>query len=224
MAVKKLKEKSVLEQKLESRLSGGKFRIMNEKMYKGEKMSENQMKNYHYLYGKQIEKWPVDPAVMVKKEIQELVNAKEGSKIADLGCGDSNKFNGIKNAELNFYDKYPANKKVVQADLCKIPVEKDCFDITVCCLSLMVSDISKSVREINRITKKDGFFIMAEVRSRIKSIRLFASKIEKYGFKVDNINSSNKYFTILRFIKERSIKNDEKLPNLKLEACKYKKQ
>ncbi|EED43845.1 SAM-dependent methyltransferase [Enterocytozoon bieneusi H348] len=124
---------------------------------------------------------------------------------------------------FEFFDKYPINKNIIQADIESIPRQCKTFNIVVCCLSMIKNDISNIIKEVNRILKIKGIFLFAELKSRIKNISIFTNNIKKYGFKVKNINSQNKCFIICKFEKIHDIEK-KKLQSLKLNNYLYKKK
>ncbi len=220
-----MKEFGSFKEELESRLIGGKFRLLNEKVYTNKEFTDEEAKNYHYYYSKQVKKWPVNPNDLIFKEIGKI----EGNKNlvnSDLGCGDKLP----RNSNHLLFDKYPMNEKVVKAELESIPVEKESSDIVVCCLSLMTDYLSKILLEINRILKMGGIFYLAEVKSRIERVRSFVIQIEKMGFKTENVDTSNKCFIVIKVSKNKDVstlyvKNSGKrLPVIKLAPCLYKKR
>jgi ubiquinone/menaquinone biosynthesis C-methylase UbiE len=103
-----------------------------------------------------------------------------------------------------------------------VPLEKDAVDMVVCCLSLMKQDITKTIREVSRILKKNGIFYLAEVRSRFSSINKFCGKLESCGFEILNCDSSNSHFI---FIELRKMKDmDDNMVKIQLKPCYYKKR
>lgn len=222
-------QETAFEKRLRERLEGGEFRLLNEKMYNNEELTAEQIERYHEYYRNRIKEWPADPNAMVLKELSEIFAKKEASaelKVADLGCGDSDKYKKCKlngrRVDFSFFDKYPVNENVIRADLHKIPVENKEFDVVVCCLSLMMEDVTKVMKEVNRILKVGGMFLFAEVRSRLDSIHRFVTRMEKFGYKSENVNSSNKYFTIIKLKKTEDTHDSKKL-SLKMKKCTYKK-
>lgn len=260
------------ESRLQKRLEGGKFRILNEKMYGNNKLDECEISRYHEFYASQIKKWPVDPSNLIHEEIIEMLknvnnkskkvrNSKKSKKetteelpvideetsvakkdkkspasnkilAADLGCGDITKYDDLnskltevdrKRLIVEFYDKYPTNDRVIASELDDLPLKDESKDLVICCLSLMKRDITKAIKEIQRILKEGGVFLLAEVTSRIKSVHRFANDIEKHGFKVENINTGNKCFVVCRFSKKSSLKK-ERTPKVTLTPCVYKKR
>jgi ribosomal RNA-processing protein 8 len=210
---------SIIE-KLQKKLEGGKFRLLNEKMYKNKELTEKEAQEYHKYYLSQIKKWPSDPKELIITKIKE--NSKKDPKIADLGCGSCEIANNFKNVDS--YDKYPINDKVIQCELKNIASENEQYDIAVCCLSLMMNNITLVLKEVNRILKTNGIYYLSEVTSRIKNMKAFINNVEKFGFKLKKIDKSNPYFFILELEKQNGIEKDAKMPNVQLNQWKYKKR
>lgn len=209
-----------LEEKLSKKLEGGKFRLLNEKLYKNIELTKDEAKNYHLYYSNQVSKWPEIPRDLIITKIEE--SEMSDAKIADLGCGDayiSTKFTNVKS-----FDKYPINNNVIQCDLSEVKAEDEEFDIVISCLSLMMKYITKVLKEVNRILKKDGLFYLSEVTSRIRNIKKFIDDVEKFGFKLHEVNTKNTHFTSFIFKKTKNFVLSKKTPTVTLEPCLYKKR
>lgn len=124
-----------------------------------------------------------------KIQYEKYVNALSGinlsGKILDLGSGTGllSKFLHHKLISLdlsyNMLTKFEGTK--VQADMANIPFKENSFDFVLSFSSLMNSDnIDNTLKEIKRITKKDG--------------RIIISYLNKYDFS-DKINN---YFKIIK--------------------------
>ncbi|KAI4291738.1 ribosomal RNA-processing protein 8 [Pancytospora philotis] len=206
-------------EELEKKLYGGKFRLLNEKMYKNQGLTAKEAQSYHTYYAEQAKKWPMHP----KKILTVMLEEKGASelRIADLGCGSAELatvFPGV-----DSFDRYPASDKIIKADLASIPVEDATFDVAVHSLSLMASHISKIIRETNRVLKMNGEWYIAEVQSRIRRAKPFISDVEKFGFKVKEANTSNTYFSIFVFTKVAECP-EGRLPAVQLKPCLYKRR
>ncbi|ORD98414.1 RRP8 [Hepatospora eriocheir] len=208
-----LKEKKNFKEALENRLNGSKFRIMNENMSSNQKFSTKDFIKYFEYYEKQIKKWPTTPNKLIYNEINKTKNMVVG----DLGCGKTKKIN--QNHYL--YDQFPCSEDVVKADIENIPVENNFFDIVVCSLSIMKNNITKVIKEVNRILKVDGIFYYGELKSRISSCSKLIEKLEKCGFKKEDVNSKQKCFIVFKFRKTNEVL--DKLPDIKLDTFKYNK-
>lgn len=209
-----------LADKLNKKLEGGKFRLMNEKLYKNNNLTDKETILYHQYYSNQIKKWPLDPKNIIIEKI--LEKKHETMNIADLGCGDATLSQKFKN--VTSYDKYPINEKIIKSDLNKIEAEDGQYDISVCCLSLMMTYITKAIKEMNRILKVDGFLYLAEVTSRIRNTKKFITDIEKFGFKLVEVDNKNSHFCFFIFKKVKNITEDMKYPTVSLNPCFYKKR
>lgn len=209
-----------LEEQLKKKLEGGKFRLINEKMYKGIPLEDKEKKEYHSFYRSQVSKWPENPKNLIIQKLEELKS--ENLKIADLGCGDAEISQKFKNVVS--FDKYPINKEVIGCELTEIKADSGDFDIAICCLSLMMKYITKVLKEVNRILKDDGKFYLSEVTSRIRNTKKFISDIEKFGFKLEEVNKKNTHFSSFVFKKITEINPETKIPTVTLEPCSYKKR
>lgn len=207
-------------EKLQKKLEGGKFRLLNEKIYNNKELSEKEAKEYQKCYASQLKKWPSDPKKKIIQKIHE--NEKNECQIADLGCGSCEIAEEFKNVAS--FDKYPINEKVIKCDIRKIPAEEKQFDVAICCLSLMMANITGALKEINRVLRVGGFFYLADVTSRVSNMRKFISRIEKLGFKIEEVDSGNAYFFILKFVKVLDVPADVKVSSVLLNEWSYKKR
>ncbi|KAI5169590.1 ribosomal RNA-processing protein 8 [Pancytospora epiphaga] len=205
---------------LEKKLVGGKFRMLNEKLYVGKSFTKEEARKYAKYYAEQIAKWPQNPRKVIADAIRE--DGVE-MKIADLGCGDAELSSELPN--VTSFDKYPVSEKVISADIESIPVEDEEFDGAVNCLSLMMTYASRATKEVNRILKIGGTWYIAEVQSRISSTKTLINSIEKFGFKLKKVDAtSNTHFCLLVFTKVSNCTLTGRLPVVKFQPCLYKKR
>lgn len=214
-------------EKLSKKLEGGKFRLLNEKMYKNKELTEKEAAEYHKYYEAQVKKWPVDPKKQIIKKIEE--NGENLKKIADLGAGSCELAKTF--GSVVSFDKYPILSdhtskeiEVVKCDLKKITAESATFDVAVCCLSLMMSNITGVLKEVNRLLKTGGVFYLADVTSRVKNMKKFIADVEKLGFKVAEVDKKSGYFFTIRFIKTAEIDSQKRIPSVMLDDWFYKKR
>ena len=206
-------------EELEKRLHGGKFRLMNEKMYKKKALTKDEAKRYHEYYEEQVKRWPSDPKQAI---IERINNSNPYARIADLGCGTAEMRKHFKN--VSSFDKHPVDESIQQAELDALPASDGEYDIAVCCLSLMMNYVSRVIRETNRILKIGGEFYLAEVRSRIVNTKTLISNIEKFGYSLKEVDCSNTHFVILVFTKVSEYNSEKRMPEVKLKPCLYKKR
>lgn len=205
---------------LEKKLEGGKFRLLNEKMYRNKDLTAEESKEYHVFYTNQVKKWPADPKNVIIQKIKE--NGHEELRIADIGCGSATMAETF--ANVVSFDKHPTSDKVIKCPNHDIKAEENSFDVAVCCLSLMKNNITGELKEVSRILKKEGVFYIAEVASRIKNTRKFISDVEKLGFKLSQVDTTNTHFVVISFIKKEEINTEKKIPSIMLGEWKYKKR
>jgi hypothetical protein len=180
---------SNLQKSFQARLSGSRFRLLNEELYTTtsksafERFSENPAlyDQYHEGFRHQVEQWPVNPLDTIVSSLKKL-SAKSTKDtalvVADFGCGDAQlaknlinlKCKGGKDAfKVHSFDLVAANEHVTACDMAKVPVEQETVDVGVFCLSLMGTNLADFIRESHRVLKPKGILKIAEVRSRFES-------------------------------------------------------
>ena len=99
--------------------------------------------------------------------------SKRTEKILDLGCGEGTRLNylvgknkkgigiDISRTAINLARKKYSNLKFVQADLEKIPLKNDSFDLAYSAFVLEhISDPDKVLNEGIRVIQKGGYFVL----------------------------------------------------------------
>ncbi|KAK1319956.1 Ribosomal RNA-processing protein 8 [Acorus calamus] len=128
-------------EKMRSRLSGGHFRMLNEKLYT---CSGNDAFNlfkedpelfnvYHAGYQEQMSHWPQKP---VNSIIKWLKDHSPSLIVADFGCGDASLAKNVKNKVFSI-DLVSNDPSVIACDMSHTPLETSSIDVAVFCLSLM---------------------------------------------------------------------------------------
>lgn len=209
-----------LADKLSKKLEGGKFRLLNEKMYKNKELTCSESIKYHEYYANQIKKWPADPTKLVMQKINDA--GQKDMEIADLGCGNAEVSRHFK--RVRSFDKYPVTDGVIKCELSEIPAQDGEFDVAICCLSLMMTYVTKVLKETNRILKVGGTFYFVDVTSRIRNMRRFINDIEKFGFKLKEVDTKNTHFCMLIFGKVGNIERTSRIPTVSLNPWVYKKR
>lgn len=208
-----------LAEELNRRLEGGKFRLLNERMYHGKGLGDGNLELYHKFYNGQVKKWPVNPLDVI---IGEIKGMGEEVVIADIGCGEARMAGEFKN--VISLDLHPVRKDIIRCDMRRrIPLGDGSVDVAVCCLSMMAEDISVATKEVNRILRTGGRWYVAEVRSRIGSINFLGKKFETFGFEIENVDVSSNHF-VLFTMKKRSGTLPNRLPKVELRPCLYRKR
>ena len=223
--------------KTSNALEDAKFRILNEKLYKSssdEALSYFQSNSedfitYHKGFSLQAKKWPTNPNDLILKTL--LLPKYKSMSIADIGCGEAKLAQHLIPLGYNIksFDLVSLNDYITVADMKNLPIENGKIDLAIYCLSLMNKNFIPFIAEANRILKKEGKLLVAEISSRIVEISKFLNVFEKYGFKLIKQRSLHDYFEMFTFKKVKdcliSLKDKEREDTYDiLKPCLYKKR
>ncbi|EAN31044.1 putative methyltransferase family protein [Theileria parva strain Muguga] len=220
-------------EEIRSRLSGSRFRCINEKLYKCKSDISFTMFNsdpklysaYHEGYRNQVLTWPYNP---VDKVIQWLKQRQELVNIGDFGCGDALIAKTF-TKKVYSYDLVATNEHVTACNIKRVPLETGVLDVVIFCLSLMGTDWPLFILEATRTTKIKGRLKIVEVTSRISNPKEFINFITSFGYALhsSNHNTTGDYFVWFEFVLEdrKEIKEDKLLQyNHLLTPCLYKQR
>ncbi|KAJ1891551.1 25S rRNA (adenine645-N1)-methyltransferase, partial [Coemansia sp. S17] len=221
---------SVLQQKMQQKLKGARFRWINEALYtttgdKALEMVQNDpsiFEEYHQGFSAQVEKWPVNP---VDVFIQYLRNKSGKLVVADLGCGEARLSATVgQQHTVHSFDLVAYNELITPCNIADVPLPNDSVDVAIFCLALMGTDFLKFIREANRILRVGGELKIAEVISRVSDVDAFVQALEGQGFKLARTTTNNKMFIMLDFTKvKRCPAKLSGNPGL-LKPCIYKRR
>ena len=223
---KKLKAKS-LNNKMSKRLSGARFRWINEKLYtctgsealKLFSESPDLFSVYHQGFEEQASKWQVNPLDHMIEYVGTLPNS---SVIADFGCGNAKLSQSVPHV-VHSFDLVEANDHVTACDMSSVPLPDSSVDVCIFCLSLMNSNVIDFILEARRVLRIDGILRICEIRSRIDNMKDFITKIEKCSFLLDGKpRALSKMFVDFKFILKS--KNEPGALKITLSPCVYKKR
>lgn len=220
--------------KMKARLSGGHFRMINEKLYtcSGEealsyfKEDPSLFNMYHVGYQEQMAHWPEQPVNII---IQWLKDHSPSLVVADFGCGDARLSRSVKNKVFSF-DLVAHNSSVVACDMANTPLENSSIDVAVFCLSLMGTNFPSYLREAQRVLKQSGWLLIAEVKSRFDPTNggadpnRFSKAICELGFYSVSKDFSNKMFILFYFKKKEKLKSKKEIDWPSLKPCLYKRR
>lgn len=133
---------TALQQKMKEKLSGARFRWLNEQLYttKGDEsfklfqekpelfdevshlllscsLSNKGINQYHEGFRHQVESWPENPVDIIISQLQQL---PAGTVIADLGCGDAKIAHTLTQQKVMSFDMIAKNDKVIACDIAKV--------------------------------------------------------------------------------------------------------
>ncbi|CAK9161758.1 unnamed protein product [Ilex paraguariensis] len=208
----KLKNSSTFLDKMRARLSGGHFRMINEKLYtcSGDqalnyfKEDTSLFNVYHAGYQEQMAHWPEQPVNII---IKWLKNHSPSLIVADFGCGDARLARNVKNKVFSF-DLVANDPSVIACDMSNTPLDSLSIDVAVFCLSLMGTNFSNYLQEAHRVLKPCGWLLIAEVKSRFDPKSggadpdRFSKAVCELGFMSVSKDISNKMFILLYFKKK----------------------
>ncbi|KAL6960538.1 25S rRNA (adenine(645)-N(1))-methyltransferase [Sarracenia purpurea var. burkii] len=221
--------------KMRARLSGGHFRMINEKLYtctgkealnyfNGDPTMFNM---YHAGYQEQMSHWPEQPVNII---IKWLKDHNPSLLVADFGCGDARLAKNVKNKVFSF-DLVSNDPSVIACDMSKTPLDSSSIDVAVFCLSLMGTNFPSYLREAHRVIKPAGWLLIAEVKSRFDpnnggaDPEKFTKAICELGFTSLSKDVSNKMFILLYFKKkEKQNSKGREIEWPELKPCLYKRR
>ncbi|XP_011298661.1 ribosomal RNA-processing protein 8 [Fopius arisanus] len=218
-----------LRERMVSQLRASRFRFLNEELYKNDSTISKQLfkddpeafKAYHDGYKQQVNQWPVNPLDVIITAVKKM---PKDWIIADFGCGEARLAASVIQ-KVHSIDFVAINDKVTACDMAHTPLLISGVNVVVFCLSLMGTNLNDYLREANRVLKKDGILKIAEVESRFDNIDEFITLLASFGFKNKWKDLSHNLFYFMDFkkISDVIVKN-QKLPQLTLKPCLYKKR
>ncbi|RDX76736.1 Ribosomal RNA-processing protein 8, partial [Mucuna pruriens] len=195
-----------------TKLSGGHFRMINEKLYTctGKEaldyfQEEPSLFNlYHAGYKTQMSNWPEQPVNVIIKWLK-----KQGPSfvVADFGCGEALISKSVKNKVLSL-DLVSDDPNVIACDMANTSLVSSSVDVAIFCLSLMGTNYQSYLEESYRVLKPGGWLLIAEVKSRFDpntggaDPEKFLNAISELGFKSVKQDFSNKMFILFYFTKK----------------------
>ncbi|KAM0035606.1 putative 25S rRNA (adenine(645)-N(1))-methyltransferase [Helianthus debilis subsp. tardiflorus] len=227
------KPSSFLE-KMKAKLSGGHFRMINEKLYtcSGDealnyfKEDPSLFNMYHTGYQEQMSRWPEQPVNIIMKWLKDH---NSSLVVADFGCGDARLAKGVKNKVFSI-DLVANDPSVIACDMSKTPLDSSSIDVAVFCLSLMGTDFPSFIKEAHRVLKQNGWLLIAEVRSRFDPNNggadpdSFSKAVCSLGFTSVSKDFSNKMFILLYFKKKPNNNSGKEIKWPELKPCLYKRR
>jgi SAM-dependent methyltransferase len=241
---------SSLQQSFKARLTGSRFRILNEELYTTTsstafdrfKSNPELYEQYHEGFRHQVEQWPVNPVTTIVNRLKSRIGNDDDKKIvvADFGCGDAElakqlvkvQHKGKCPYKVHSFDLIASSDLVTACDMSNVPLPKGSVDVGIFCLSLMGTNMADFIREAHRVLKDDGRIHIAEVRSRFESkgkdgketsdFSEFVGVLDQLGFKCVKTDRSNKMFALLDL--KKSGKAPKKDVEFTAKPCIYKRR
>ncbi|XP_059486712.1 ribosomal RNA-processing protein 8 [Neocloeon triangulifer] len=220
-----------LRERMEGRLQGAQFRLLNEQLYTAEgtrsqklfKKNPEAFEAYHSGFQHQVQQWEFNP---LDKIIANIKKKNCNLVVADFGCGEARLAQSVAN-KVHSFDLVALNEHVTACDMAHTPLPDASVDIAVFCLSLMGTNLADFILEANRVLKEGGALKIAEVESRFdgeNGAKTFIHEMSKFGFKLTSKNLEKTFFYFMDFKKVDAISKRKGLPLLTLKPCMYKKR
>jgi len=229
--------------KMRAKLSGGQFRMLNEKLYtttgdEGLDLVKNApelFEAYHAGFRAQVESWPTKPVDVVSALLKK---SPKSWIVADFGCGDAELGRVIEQKCHSFDLQTPESApEVIACNMSDVPLDDASVDCAVFSLSLMGTDYGSFLEEAHRVLKPGGLLWIAEVRSRFDgkngtaSVASFVAALAELGFKRKrDVDERNTMFFTAEFIKTWVSKGKHANASTRrvrwppLKACTYKRR
>lgn len=236
------KKLTPLQLKMQQKLSGARFRWINEQLYTSNserafdifQKQPEVFKEYHDGFRHQVEQWPENPVLnfvnQFKDRLVKPLNAPGGLPgdkaankvvVADMGCGEAElalklsakNFSRRKTGfEVHSFDMNKANDRITVADIKHVPLPDESCHVVVFCLALMGTNLADFVNEGIRILKPNGLVWIAEIKSRFEK--------DDYASFVENLKNMGLYHRTTddsnkMFVKFEFVKLSHKLANAK---------
>ncbi|KAI9326960.1 methyltransferase-domain-containing protein [Pilaira anomala] len=203
-----------LQRKMKEKLSGARFRWLNEQLYTTPGKHSYELfqekpelfDQYHEGFRHQVESWPVNPVDVI---IDQLKTLPKGTIVADLGCGDAMIAQTLTKQTVLSFDLIAKNDLVTACDITKLPLEANSVDVAVFSLSLMGTNYLDFLKEAHRVLKVGGELKIAEVVSRFSDLDSFITLLEELGFDFMDKEDDNKMFVMLYFTKQHSFEEED---------------
>lgn len=215
-----------LQKKMSSKLSGAKFRWINEQLYTTSSNAADKMFKedpslfsvYHRGFSEQASKWPVSPVDNVITYVKQLPS---DSIIADFGCGEAMLANSVPHT-VHSFDLVAANDRVTACDMAHVPLPSSSVDLVVFCLSLMGTNVADFIEEGVRVLRQGGKMKICEIASRFASVEEFVTAIKTFGLKLTSKQTIGKMFLDFNFT--LASKKTASLSYIELKPCLYKRR
>jgi ribosomal RNA-processing protein 8 len=240
------KQLTPLQRKMAAKLSGARFRWINEKLYTTTGadalalISEqpDMFEAYHAGFRKQVKDWPSNPVDLYKRRLEQLLKESKGRQVVvDLGCGEAKIAERLqqldpreKRVQVRSFDLLAANERIEACDIANLPMKDGSADIAIFCLALMGTDFVRFLQEAHRVLKPGGLLWIAEIKSRFndRDGKAFIETLSKLGFTLTHRDDKNKMFVSLDFTRGKDKKQipvavSSKVGSL-LKPCTYKKR
>ena len=169
---------------------------------------------YHTLYQRARESWPVIPY----EEMIKWCREREGFnyEIGDFGCGEAKLAEAVSDIHtVHSFDHIAVNSNVISCDITAVPLGDETLDVVLFSLSLMGKNFTDYLKEAHRTLRLDGHLIIFEPSSRflddhdVDHSSTFAKDLEQLGFTSGTIEIMDRFTRIQAMKRSRSTPNND---------------
>ncbi|XP_003384920.1 PREDICTED: ribosomal RNA-processing protein 8-like [Amphimedon queenslandica] len=219
---------SALADKVAKKMSGARFRWINEKLYTCTSTDAVKLFSedphlftlYHQGFREQVHQWPLNP---LENLIEYVRGLPPQTIIADFGCGEAKLAQSVPHT-VHSFDFVAVNEYVTPCDMSNVPLDDSSVDVGVFCLSLMGTNLVDYFIEARRVLRLKGTLKVYEIQSRLSSIDSFVSQVESIGFKLTGKKCLNKLFIDLEFKLRKKSVPCSSCKDITLKPCLYKRR
>lgn len=94
--------------------------------------------------------WKFNPLDRIIAHLKQL---RKSAVVADFGAGTGRLAKEVPQGSVHSFDLVSAAPHVVACDMAHVPMQAECVDVAVFCLSLMGTNLSDFLLEANRVLR-----------------------------------------------------------------------
>ncbi|MCG8554064.1 MAG: methyltransferase-like protein, partial [Proteobacteria bacterium] len=164
-----------------SRMNNRWYAATSDKTHTRLEANPEEWAHYHTMYQELRKSWDVVP---FEEEIRWL-ERREGMDVGDFGCGEALiAASASERHRVHSFDHVAVNETVHACDISAVPLDAECLDVAVFCLSLMGANFTDYIREAHRCLRLDGELHIWEPASYFDDQAQFCADLGRLGFDV----------------------------------------
>ena len=137
--------------------------------------------HYHTMYQELRKSWEVVP---YQEEIRWL-EKRSGYAVGDFGCGEALIAKAVGDRHrVHSFDHVAIDERVIACDIAAVPLDDECLDVAIFCLSLMGANATDYIREAHRCLGTDKRLHIWEPASYFDDPAAFCEDLRRLGFDV----------------------------------------
>ena len=179
-----------------SRMNNRWYAATSDKTHTRLEANPEEWAHYHTMYQELRKSWDVVP---FEEEIRWL-ERREGMDVGDFGCGEALiAASASERHRVHSFDHVAVNETVHACDISAVPLDAECLDVAVFCLSLMGANFTDYIREAHRVLRLDGQLHIWEPASYFDDPEAFEADLRRLGFQVLDPRQEGLFLKIYAF-------------------------